>query len=81
MTFRSAKNNLEKLRRDRGLNQERLAQPLKVSRQTTISLEKRKYHPSIMLAFKITKFFGKTNKEIFYEERDNIIPNHRYYVN
>ena len=63
------KNNLEELRRDSGLSQEELANILEVSRQTIISLEKGKYNPSIMLAFKGARHFGKQIEDIFiYEE-------------
>jgi len=63
------KNCLEELRRDKGLSQEELAQQLEVSRQTIISLEKGKYNPSIMLAFKIARHFGKQIEDVFiYEE-------------
>ena len=51
------------------MNQEKLAEILKVSRQTICSLESGKYNPSIILAFKISKFFNKPIEEIFiYEE-------------
>ncbi|NLD26757.1 MAG: helix-turn-helix transcriptional regulator [Acholeplasmataceae bacterium] len=63
------KNNLEILRKERGLKQEGLAEILGVTRQTIGSLESGKYNPSIILAYKIAKFFGKTIEEIFiYEE-------------
>jgi len=63
------KNNLEELRKDSGLSQEELANILEVSRQTIISLEKGKYNPSIMLAFRIARHFGKQIEDIFiYEE-------------
>lgn len=58
-------NTLELLRKEKGLNQQALADILEVSRQTVISLEKGKYNPSIVLAFKIARFFGKTIEEIF----------------
>ena len=47
------KNNLEKLRKERGIKQEELAAALEVSRQTIGSLENGRYNPSIILAFKI----------------------------
>ncbi|MGL5257050.1 MAG: helix-turn-helix transcriptional regulator [Proteocatella sp.] len=63
------KNNLEALRKEKGLKQDELADVLEVSRQTIISLEKGKYNPSIILAFKIAKFFGVKIEDIFiYEE-------------
>ncbi len=63
------KNKLEKIRKDRGITQEELANILEVSRQTVNSLENGRYNPSIVLAFKIAKFFGLQIEEIFiYEE-------------
>lgn len=64
------KNNLEKMRKERGLKQEELADILEVSRQTICSLENGKYNPSIILAFKIAKFFGTHIENIFIYEDD-----------
>ena len=59
----------EELRRARGIRQEELAEALEVSRQTIGSLENGRYNPSILLAFKIARYFGMTIEEIFlYEE-------------
>jgi len=63
------KNRLEEIRKQRGINQEELAAALEVSRQTIGSLENGRYNPSIILAFKIARFFGTTIEQIFiYEE-------------
>ena len=63
------KNRLEELRRARGIRQEELAEALEVSRQTIGSMENGRYNPSILLAFKIARYFGMTIEEIFlYEE-------------
>ena len=63
------KNNLEALRRQRGIRQEELADALCVSRQTIGSLENGRYYPSILLAFKIARYFGMSIEDIFiYEE-------------
>ena len=63
------KNRLEELRRTRGLRQEELADALEVSRQTIGPLENGRYNPSILLAFKIARYFGMSIEEIFiYEE-------------
>jgi len=63
------RNKLEELRKERGITQEELAEALEVSRQTISSLEKGRYNPSIILAFKIARYFGKSIEEIFiYEE-------------
>ncbi|MEW6242753.1 MAG: helix-turn-helix transcriptional regulator [Bacillota bacterium] len=63
------KNRLEEIRKQRGMTQEELAAALEVSRQTVGSLENGRYNPSIILAFKIARFFGMSIEEIFiYEE-------------
>lgn len=63
------KNRLEELRKARGIRQEELAEALEVSRQTIGSLENGRYNPSILLAFKIARYFGMAIEEIFiYEE-------------
>ena len=79
------KNRLEELRRERGITQEELAAILEVSRQTSqeelaailevsrqtiSSLEKGRYNPSILLAFKIARCFGQSIEEIFLYEED-----------
>lgn len=63
------KNCLEEIRKEKGLNQEELAEILGVSRQTIISLEKERYNPSIVLAFKLARYFERNIEDIFiYEE-------------
>ncbi len=63
------KNRLCELRKARGLNQEKLADALEVSRQTVISLESGRYNPSLSLAFKIARYFDLQIEDIFlYEE-------------
>lgn len=63
------KNRLEEIRKARGIKQEDLALALEVSRQTIGSLENGRYNPSILLAFKIARYFGMTIEDIFiYEE-------------
>lgn len=65
------KNNLEKLRSGYNLTQEQLANKLKVTRQTINSIEKGKYNPSIILAFKISKFFNTTIENVFIFQEDS----------
>ena len=63
------KNRLEELRKQRNIKQEELAAALEVSRQTIGSLENGRYNPSILLAFKIARYFNMCIEEIFiYEE-------------
>lgn len=63
------KNRLEQIRKEKRITQEELANVLEVSRQTIGSIENGRYNPSIILAFKIARFFDLTIEEIFiYEE-------------
>ena len=64
------KNRLEELRKSRGIRQEELAAALEVSRQTIGSLENGRDNPSILLAFKIARYFHMTIEEIFLYEED-----------
>lgn len=64
------KNRLEKIRKAKGMKQEDLAAALQVSRQTVSSLEKGRYNPSILLAFKIARYFNMTIEDIFMDEED-----------
>ena len=63
------KNRLEELRKQRNIKQEELAAALEVSRQTIGSLENGRYNHSILLAFKIARYFNMSIEDIFiYEE-------------
>ncbi len=63
------KNRLEEIRKSRSITQEQLAAALSVSRQTIGSLENGRYNPSIILAFKIARYFDLAIEDIFiYEE-------------
>ena len=64
------KNRLEELRKSRGIKQEELAEALEVSRQTIGSLENGRYNPSILLSFKIARYFGLSIEDIFLYEED-----------
>ena len=64
------KNRLEALRKARGIKQEELAEALEVSRQTIGSLENGRYNPSILLAFKLARYFRTTIEDIFIYEED-----------
>jgi len=63
------KNKLEEIRKQRSITQDELAAALEVSRQTICSLENGRYNPSIILAFKVARYFEMSIEEIFiYEE-------------
>jgi len=62
------KNCLRALRAETGWSQAKLAEKLGVSRQSVNAIENGKYDPSLPLAFKIAKLFGRPIEEIFSEE-------------
>lgn len=59
------RNRLRVLRAERDISQADLADIIGVARQTVNALETGKYAPSLPLAFKIAKVFGKPLEEIF----------------
>lgn len=62
------KNRLRVLRAEYRWSQAELAERLGVSRQTVNAVETEKYDPSLPLAFKIAKIFGKPIEEIFHAD-------------
>ena len=66
------KNRIEEIRKERGIKQEDFAKSMGVSRQTISSLENGRYNPSIILAFKIAKYFDTTIEEVFFFEEDDL---------
>jgi putative transcriptional regulator len=57
---------LPALRAERGLSQAALASALGVSRQTVNSIEVGKYDPSLPLAIRIARYFGRSVEEVFH---------------
>ena len=64
------KNKIEYIRKEQGILQEDFAKVMGVSRQTISSLENGRYNPSILLAYKIAKFFGLSIEEVFIFEEE-----------
>jgi putative transcriptional regulator len=58
-------NRLRVLRAEKGWSQVVLAEKLEVSRQSVNAIETGKYDPSLPLAFKLARLFGKRIEEIF----------------
>lgn len=58
-------NHIKKFREDKNLTQEQLASAVGVSRQTIIAIEKGHYEPSLLLAFKLTKYFKVSVEDLF----------------
>lgn len=59
------KNKIEAIRKERGIRQEDFAKAMGVSRQTISSLENGRYNPSILLAYKIARYFEMTIEQVF----------------
>ena len=59
------KTKIMELRKEKRISQEELALAVGVTRQTITSLECEKYTASLMLAYKIAKYFNKNIEEIF----------------
>jgi len=64
------RNTLPELRAEAGLTQSALAEQLGVSRQTVISIERGRYDPSLPLAFRIARVFGRTIEEVFHVDAE-----------
>lgn len=65
------KNRVKELRLEHGITQQELADKVCVSSRTIISLEKQKYNPSVLLAYKIASVFNLSIEETFiFEEED-----------
>ena len=63
-------NRIRALRFEHGeMTQQTLAERVGVTRQTIIALEKGRYSPSLMLAFKIARVFGVGVEEVFQFEK------------
>lgn len=59
------KSKIQELRKKNRISQEELAMAVGVTRQTITSLECEKYTASLVLAYKIAKYFHTTIEEIF----------------
>lgn len=66
------KNRIKVFRALHDLSQEALARQVGVTRQTILAIEKGRYDPSLLLAYKIARFFGVTIEDIFlYDEEES----------
>lgn len=60
------RNEIRRLRGERGLSQGDLGAAVGVSRQTINSIETERYTPSLPLAIDLARFFGTTVEEVFH---------------
>jgi len=65
-------NNIRRLRFENNeMSQEDLAEAVGVTRQTIHSVEKGKFVPSALLAFRIARVFRANVEDVFYTTDDN----------
>jgi putative transcriptional regulator len=65
------KNIVKELRLKHGITQQELADKVFVSSRTIISLEKQKYNPSVLLAYRISAVFNLSIEDVFIFEEDD----------
>ncbi|SHH35021.1 MULTISPECIES: helix-turn-helix transcriptional regulator [Virgibacillus] len=58
-------NRIAVCRAEKKWTQQRLAEEVGISRQTVTAMENKKYNPSLILAFKVSKALGKPITEVF----------------
>ena len=64
-------NHLRRLRFEHGeLSQEALARRVGVARQTIIAIEGRRYGPSLELAMRLARSFGRSVDDVFFWNDD-----------
>ncbi len=66
MATQTLGNRLKVARAERGLSQEQLAGPVRVTRQTISAIETGRYCPSALLAFLLAKQLEKGVDELFF---------------
>jgi putative transcriptional regulator len=59
------KSKIRELRKERRISQEELAMEVGTTRQTITSIETEKYTASLILAYKIAKYFDISIEEVF----------------
>lgn len=64
-------NRIKELRKLNKITQDELAAQMGVARQTIISLENGRYNASLLLAYKISKFFNSKIEDVFIFEEDS----------
>ena len=76
MAHDKLKNQIRRLRFDHGeMTQQKLADKVKVTRQTITAIEAGKYAPSLPLAFRIARTFGVPIEQVFeYDKNENNRP-------
>lgn len=72
------KTKVKDLRLASGLTQQQLADLVRVSARTIISIEKEQYSPSLMLAYRLAQVFGTTVEELCCLEENKELEDRMY---
>ena len=72
------KTRVKEFRQAAGLTQQQLADLVRVSSRTIISLEKEQYSPSLMLAYRLAQVFGTTVEELCCLEENKRLEDQQY---
>jgi putative transcriptional regulator len=60
------RNDVRELRAGKALSQQALGTALGVSRQTINAIEQGRYDPSLPLAIRLARYFGRAVEEVFH---------------
>lgn len=71
-------NKIKEYRTNLGMTQQQLADLVNVSSRTIISLEKGKYNPSILLAYKIALVFNTTVEDLYCLKENKELEDRKY---
>ena len=72
------KTKVKELRQASGLTQQQLADLVRVSARTIISIEKEQYSPSLMLAYRLAQVFGTSVEELCCLEENKQLEDQQY---
>ena len=75
---RRMKTRIKELRLAANLTQQQLADLVRVSARTIISIEKEQYSPSLMLAYRLAQVFGTTVEELCCLEENKQLEDQQY---
>jgi putative transcriptional regulator len=62
-------NHIREIREKKGITQTKMAEDLRITRQTINAIEKNKYNPSLELALKLVEYFEVPIEQLFYLEK------------
>ena len=72
------KTRVKELRTAAGMTQQQLADLVRVSSRTIISLEKEQYNPSLLLAYRLALVFGVTVEDLCCLEENLKLEDQKY---